>query len=166
MRILLGIILLFGAALLQVTLVTRLTLLQGVSDLVFLTLIAWMLQPGNKLDWRWGLLAGLLVGYASALPDWVLWLAYAGAAFICQILRQRLWQGQLLAVLSITLLGTLFIHLVTLLYLFMSAHPMDALEALNLITVPSMLLNLIFVLPVYAIISELNKLIIPSEQTA
>jgi len=166
MRILLGIVFMFGAALLQITLVTRITLLQGVADLVLLTLIAWMMQPGTKPDWRWGIPAGLMMGYASALPDWVLWAGYLGAAFICQLLRRRIWQGQLLSLLSITLLGTLTIHLVTLVYLFMSAHPMDALEALNLITVPSMLLNLIFILPIYAIITELNRFINPTDQAA
>ena len=166
MRILVGIGLLLGAALLQVTLVTRITLLQGSADLVLRVLISWMLQPGSQPDWKWGLPAGVMLGYASALPDWVLLASYAGAAGICQLLKGRIWQGQLLALLSATLLGTLCIHLVTLGYLFLSAHPLDAIEALNLITVPTMLLNLIFILPVHGIISELNKLISPAEKPA
>jgi len=166
MRVLVGIGLLLGAALLQVTLVTRVTLLQGSADLVLLVLISWMLQAGNQPDWKWGLPAGVMLGYASALPDWVLLASYAGAAGICQLLKQRIWQGQLLALLSATVLGTLCIHLVTLSYLFLSAHPIDAIEALNVITVPSMLLNLIFILPVHAIMSELNKLISSAEQPA
>lgn len=166
MRILVGFILLLGAALLQVTLVTRITLLQGSADLVLLTLISWMLQPGNKADWRWGLPAGLMLGYASALPDWVLILAYAAAAGASQLLKRRIWQGQLLSLLLTTLLGTLIVHLITLAYLFLSAHPMDAFEALNLITVPSMLLNLIFILPIHAIIGEVNKFVNPTEQPA
>lgn len=166
MRILLGIGLLLGAALLQLTLVTRVTLLQGSADLVLLVMISWMLQPGNQPNWKWGFPAGLMLGYASALPDWVLLVGYVGAAGICQLLKQRIWQGQLLALLSATVLGTLCIHLVTMSYLFLSAHPIDALEALNVITVPSMLLNLIFILPVHAIMSELNKLIEPGERPA
>jgi hypothetical protein len=164
MRILVGIAMLLGGALLQLTLVTRITLLQGSADLVILILISWMLQPGSEPDWKWGLPAGLILGYASALPDLVLIIGYAGAAGICQLLKQRIWQGQVLAVFSATLLGTLCVHMVTLTYLLLIAHPIDVVEALNLITVPSMLLNLIFVLPVHAIISELSKLIIPTEQ--
>ena len=166
MRVLVGIGILLGAALLQVTLVMRITLLQGSADLVLLILISWMLQPGNKPDWKWGLPAGLMLGYASGLPDWVLVAGYAGAAGICQLLKQRIWQGQLLALLSATVLGTLCIHLVTLSFLFLSADPIDAVEALNVITIPSMLLNLIFILPVHAIMSELSKLISPTEQPA
>ena len=166
MRILLGIGLLLGAALLQVTLVTRITLLQGSADLVLLVLISWMLQPGNQPDWRWGLPPGLMIGYASALPDWVLLAGYVAAAGICQALKQRIWQGKLLALFSATLACTLAVHVVTLSYLFLSSHPIDALEAFNLITVPSMLLNLILVLPVHAIIGEVTKLIAPRERPA
>jgi hypothetical protein len=166
MRILVGNGLIVAAALLQLTLVTRITLLQGSADLVLLIMISWMLLAGNQPDWKWGLPAGLMLGYASALPDWVLVIGYVGAAGICQLLKQRIWQGQLLALLSATVLGTLCIHMITLSYLFISAHPIDALEALNVITVPSVLLNLIFILPVHAIMNELNKLINPTEQPA
>lgn len=166
MRNLTGLVLLLGAALLQTTLVSRITLLQGSADLVLLVLITWLLQPGVKPDWKWGIPAGLMVGYATALPDWVMWIGYVAAAGTCQLLRLRIWQGQLLSLFSSILLGTLAIHLATLVYLFLSAHPMDALEALNLITIPSILLNLILVLPVNAIIAELNKLVSPVEEPA
>lgn len=166
MRTLTGLVLLLGAALLQTTLVSRITLLQGSADLVLLMMVTWMLQPGVEPDWKWGIPAGLMVGYATALPDWVMWIGYVAAAGICQLLRLRIWQGRLLSLVSSVLFGTLAIHVVTLLYLFLSAHPIDALEALNLITIPSMLLNLILVLPVNAIITELNKLVSPVEEPA
>lgn len=166
MRILTGLVLLLGAALLQTTLIARVTLLQGSADLVLLILVTWMLQPGAEPDWKWGIPAGLMVGYATALPDWVMWVGYVAVAAIAQWLRLRLWQGRLLPLFSSVLLGTLAIHAVTLLYLFLSAYPIDALEAINLITIPSLLLNLIFVLPVNAIIGELNKLVSPIEEPA
>ncbi|MEX2160596.1 MAG: hypothetical protein WD751_01665 [Anaerolineales bacterium] len=166
MRILAGIFLLLGASLLQITLVTRISLLQGSVDLVLLVLVTWILLPGNRPDWKWGLPAGLMVGFASALPDWVLWIGYAGAAGTCLFLKQRIWQGQLLTLFSATLLGTLCIHLATLAYLLFSTSPLDPIEALNLITIPSILLNLIFILPIYAIMGELHKLIFPLEKQA
>jgi hypothetical protein len=166
MRVAIGLVLLLGAALLQITLVTRITLLQGMADLVLLVMLAWMLQPGNQADWKWGIPAGLFIGYASALPDWLMVACYVAAAGLCQLLKLRIWQVQLLTLLSSTLLGTLVIHLMTLIYLFLTAHPIDALEALNLITVPSMLLNLILVLPINAIIGELTKLVSPTQEPA
>ena len=161
MRILVGLLLLLAATLLQVTLMMRINLLQGSADLVLLIMIAWMLQPGNRPSWVWGLPAGLLIGYASALPDYVPLIGYLAAAGVCQLLQIRIWQVPLLTLFSATLLGTLAIHLTTVVYLWLSAQPIAPLEALNLVTIPSMLLNLILVLPINALIGEVNKLLNP-----
>jgi hypothetical protein len=161
MRIAIGILLLLAASLLQVTLMMRINLLQGSADLVLLVLISWMLQPGNKPVWIWGLPAGLMIGYASALPDYIPLFGYFAAAGICQLLQTRIWQVPLLTLFSATLLGTLAVQLTTLIYLWLSALPIDVVEALNLIVIPSILLNLILVLPINALIGETNKFLNP-----
>lgn len=166
MRIFVGFLLLLIASLLQVTLLTRITLLQGHADLVLIVLMVWLLQEGNKPDWRWGLLAGVMLGWASALPDWVLWAGYAAAAAICQLLHRRIWQVTLLTLVTSTLLGTFVIHLLTMAYLFFSAHPIGLIDGLNYVTLPTMLLNLILVLPVYALLGELTKVLTPTEEFA
>lgn len=166
MRVLIGILLLLAAALLQVTLMMRINLLQGSADLVMLVMLTWMLQPGNRPSWMWGLPAGLMVGYASALPDTIPLIGYLGAAGLCQILHTRIWQVPLLTLFSATLLGTLAIQLTTIIYLWLSAQPLGLLEAFNLITIPSMLLNLILVLPINALMGEINKFLSPNMEPA
>ncbi len=165
MRILVGTLLLLGATLLQVTLVARFSLLRGSADLVLLVMVAWIVQEGSRPDWRWGIPAGLMVGFASALPDWIFWLGYLAAAGACQLLHQRIWQVRLLTLITAVLLGTLSIQVITLIYLSLGSQPLDLGQAFNLVTLPSMLLNLILILPVNAIISELNKLL-PNVETA
>ena len=161
MRILVGLLLLLVASLLQVTLMMRINLLNGSVDLVLLVLITWMLQPGNRLSWIWGLPAGLMIGYASALPDYIPLIGYAAAAGICQLLQRRIWQVPMLTVVSATLLGIMAIHLTTMIFFWLSAQPIDLLEAFNLITIPSMLLNLILVLPINALMGEVDKVLNP-----
>lgn len=158
MRTLLAVLLLLGATLLQVTLLPRIRMLQGSVDLVLLVLLTWMLQEDNRPDWRLGLVAGVMMGYASALPDIVLIAGYTLAALLCQLLHRRIWQVRMLTLLTSLILGTLTIHIITLGYLWLSDNPMSAGEALNFITLPTLLLNLILLLPVNALISELNKL--------
>jgi hypothetical protein len=165
-RIFVGFLVLLVAGLLQVTLLTRITLLQGHADLVLIVLMVWMLQEGNKPDWRWGLAAGVMVGWASALPDWVMWIGYAAAAGLCQLLHRRIWQVTLLTLVTATLLGTLVIHVLTMAYLFFSAQPIGLVDGLNYVTLPTMLLNLILVLPVYALLGELTKVLTPTEEFA
>lgn len=162
MRILIGLLLLLSAALLQTTLFARITLLQGSADIVLLVLITWMMQEGNRPDWRWGLVAGLMIGYASALPDLLLLAGYVGAAAICQMLHQRIWQVQLLTLATSVLAGTLVLHTLTLGYMWAVGSPLNLGEAFNLVTLPTVLLNLILLLPINALISELTKLVIPT----
>jgi len=166
LRFFIGILLLLIASLLQVTLFTRITLLQGHADLVLIVLMVWMLQEGNEPDWRWGLPAGLMLGWASGLPDWVLWAGYAAAAGLCQLLHKRIWQVTLLTLVTATLLGTLAIHLITMGYLFFSANPISLVDGINHVTLPTMLLNLILVFPMYALLGELNKMLSPTEEFA
>lgn len=163
MRIAIGVLLLLAAALLQVTLLARIDLLQGTADLVLLVMVIWMLQEGNKPDWRWGIPAGLMVGYASALPGWLLLAGYVAAAGLCQLLHERVWQVRMLTMVSGVLGGTLIIHLLTLLFMWIEARPLGIGEAFNLVTLPTMLLNLILLLPTNALISELTKLVSPAE---
>ncbi len=159
MRTLMAVLLLLGATLLQITLLPRIRMLQGSVDLVLLILLTWMLQEENRPDWRLGLVAGVMMGYASALPDLVLIAGYTLAALVCQLLHRRVWQVRMLTMLTSLILGTLVIHIITLGYLWLSDNPISAGDAFNLITLPTMLLNLILLLPVNALITEFNKLI-------
>lgn len=162
MRTLVALLLLLGATLLQVTLLPRLRLLQGSGDLVLLVLLTWMLQEENRPDWRLGIAAGVMVGYASALPDLLLIAGYGLAAFSCQQLNMRIWKMPLITLLSSVIAGTLLVHVLSLGYLWLSDNPISPADAFNLIILPTLLLNLILLLPINALISELNKMISPS----
>lgn len=164
MTILLGSVFLLIASSLQVTLVWRFNLLAGAPNLVLLVLLAWILQKHVGADWRWGLLAGLMMNLSSALPIWVSLAAYVAAAGLAQLLDSRVWRIPLLTLFAATLGGTLLIQGVELLYLWLNASPLDLNEALNLVILPSALLNLLLVLPASAVITELSKSLIPDDE--
>lgn len=159
MRTLVAVLLLLGATLLQVTLLPRIRLLQGNIDLVLLILLTWMLQEDNRPDWRLGVVAGLMVGYSSALPDLLVLAGYTLAAGLCQFLHQRVWQIRMLTMVTSLLLGTLIVHALTLGYLWLSDNPISPGDAFNLIILPTLLLNLILLLPINALINELTKMV-------
>jgi cell shape-determining protein MreD len=150
--------------LLQVTLVWRFTLLAGIPNLVLLVLLTWMLQEHIGADWRWGLLAGLMMDLSSAMPIWVSLAAYVLAAGLAQTLSTRVWRIPLLTLLAATLGATLIIQGVELFYLWLSASPIDLGQAFNLVTLPTVMLNLLLVLPVNAIITELSKSLMPADE--
>lgn len=164
MKYLFGGLLLLIASVLQVTLMGRFSLLAGTADLLLLVMLTYMLQEEVRADWRWGIAAGLMVDLSSALPIWVSLAAYVGAAALAQLLETRVWKIPLLTLFGATLGSTLLIQAVTMFYLWLNASPINFAEAFNLVTLPSMLLNLLLVLPVSAVVSEFSKLALPSEE--
>jgi cell shape-determining protein MreD len=152
-----------AAALLQVSLAWRISLLQGPADLVLLVLLAWMLQEPAKNDWRWGILAGLILSLFSSLPFWVPLTGYAITAIAVQLFETRVWQNSLLTLFTAIVVGIVCVQATTLLYLWLNANPIAIRDAFNLVTMPSIILSMILALPIYGLVGELTQLLIPSE---
>ena len=148
---------------LQTAILSQIPLLQGTTDLVLLAVVAWSLQRRVRTAWQWGIIGGLLVGFVSAVPFVVYIVGYLLAVGFSLLLRQRIWQVPLLAMFIATFFGTLVIHLATLVALrvYGTALPLGA--SINLIILPSILLNLLLALPFFTLFSDLAKILYPEE---
>lgn len=158
---LLALPILSGLLLLQSAIVSRVTMLQGVADLVLLALIAWSLQKRNRSIWFWAVIGGLMVGYVSALPFGAALVGYFFVVTLGVILRQRVWQMPILAMLIATFFGTLIVQLVEISSLRIVGVDVPFWDAINLVTLPSVLLNLLLAIPFYAMFSDLAGWIYP-----
>ena len=154
-----------GLMILQTSLISRFPLLRGTSDLVLLAIIAWALQKRVQTAWQWSVIGGLMFSLASALPAGVILLGYGLSTWLALGLRKQVWQVPLLAMFTTTFAGSLITHLVSYIALIISGDPLPALEAFNLITLPSILLNLILAIPIYALIGDLARWLYPEELT-
>jgi cell shape-determining protein MreD len=146
---------------LQSAIFSRVTLLHGTSDLVMLALIGWAVQPRVTTAWEWGLMGGILVSVLSALPPAAVLFGYFAVIAIVHLLRKWLWRAPFLATLAAVVAGTLFTHTVDFIALRLSGTAIPLLDALNLVTLPSLLLNLLFAIPIYGLIGDLAKLMYP-----
>jgi hypothetical protein len=63
----------------------------------------------------------------------------------------------------VTFLGTLLINLVTTLYLSIIGTPLPLLSTMNLIILPSVILNLLLSIPVYALVKDFAEWLYPEE---
>lgn len=159
-----GILLLGLAVILQTTIVGQMPLLYGPADLVLLMLLSWTLHARARGMWQWGLIAGLMVGYASALPIWVPLAGYLAAIGVAYVLQSRVWQAPIMSLVTTTLLGTFIVQGVALAFLILSGVPLDIGQSFNLVMLPSVILNLILALPVYGVMGELTKRLYPAEK--
>ena len=148
---------------LQSAILSRMTLLHGTTDLVLLAVIAWSLQKRVQTAWLWGIIGGLLVTIASNLPPGVSLASYLLAVGMALVLRQRVWQVPILSMFVATILGTLIIQGLAYLVLRLNGLPLPVLTVINQITLPSILLNLLVAIPIFAIMSDFARWIYPEE---
>ena len=148
---------------LQSAIFSQIPLLQGTTDLILLALIAWALQRRVRSAWQWGIIGGLLVGFISAVPIPVYVFSYLSTVGLALLLRQRIWQVPLLAMFIATFFGTLILHLTTLMALRAVGTVLPLGTSINVIILPSILLNLLLALPFFTLFSDLASFLYPEE---
>ena len=148
---------------LQSAVLSRVPLLQGTPDLILLVVTAWALQERVRSAWQWAILGGLLVGYLSILPLAIPLGSYLFATALALAFRRRIWQIPILAMFVVIFVTTVSSQLATGLYLSIIGSRLPWLDVLNLITLPSLILNLLLVVPVYALMKDLAEWLHPEE---
>ncbi len=160
-------LLLFGIlAILQSTIVSTIPLLKGTADLFLLFIVAWALQDRVETAWQWSLIGGLLASLYSGLPFGVFILAYLLAVGIARLLKRRIWKAPFLAMLAATFVSTLIVQAISLVSRLVTGANIAIMEALNLILIPSILLNLILSIPVFSIMHDMAGWLYPEELEA
>jgi hypothetical protein len=154
MRNLIAIPLLGLAIIVQSAIVGQLTLLHGVADVLLVMLAAWALQKRVSTAFQWAFLAALMASLVSRLPWFIYLPAYVGTVALGLLLQRRVWQVPMLAMFSVTFLGTVLLHGMSLAYLGLQGMTPSLTDALGSITVPSLLLNLLIAIPVFGMMRD------------
>jgi cell shape-determining protein MreD len=146
---------------LQSGIASRITLFSGATDLILLFLAAWGLQSQIKNIWLWTLLAGMILSFMSAMPFFAPIFGYLALTSITQILKKRVWETPILAMLLAVFFGTLIQHIIYFFALIISGTPISWIESINLVTLPSLLINMLLAIPMYAAVHEIAMIIKP-----
>jgi cell shape-determining protein MreD len=166
MRNLVAIPLLFLVVFVQSAIVPVFSLLAGYADLLLVLLAAWALQEGVDTAYQWALLGGLMISMISRLP-WFIYLGgYLAVVLFARLLQERVWQVPLLAMFTVTFLGTVFMHLLTFIYLGLFGRDLSISDAMGLVTLPSVLLNLLVAIPMFGIMRDLARWVFPTQEAA
>ena len=152
------------SVMLQTAVISRINLLSGAADLVLVLLVAWSLQEQVETSWHWAVLASLLVGFVSAVPPFVPIMGYFFAVALSRFVIRQIWQSPILALFSVTFFSTLIYHLITYLALFITGARLPFEDSLALVTLPSVLLNLLIAIPVHSLIRDLALWVSPLEE--
>jgi rod shape-determining protein MreD len=164
MRNLVAIPVLFLAVILQSAVISRVYLLSGVADLPLVMLAAWALQESVDSSWHWAVALGILVGFVSALPWYVPVISYLVVVALAQMLQRRVWQAPLLAMFSVTFLGTIILNILTYLVMQIGGVAMPVEDVLGLLVLPGVLLNMLLAIPIYAMMRDLSRWVYPTPE--
>ena len=162
MRNLIAVPVILLAVLLQSAIVSRVTLLSGIADLPLVMLAAWALQDEVETAWHWAIAMGILVGFISGLSWLVPLLSYLLVIVLAQVLQRRIWQAPLLAMFSVTFLGTLGLSFFSLVVLRFSGISLPVADVFGLLTLPGILLNMLLAIPIFAVMRDLARWVYPS----
>ncbi len=163
MAILIAIPVLSFLAIFQSAVLSRTPLLQGTPDLVLLALIAWALQEEVQSDWQWSIIGGFFMGFGSIIPLFIPIATYLVITQLVRVVRRQIWGIPILAMFTMTFIGSLLSQTVVALALSISGTPLPVLDTIRLIILPSLILNLLLAAPIYAIMKDLAEWVHPEE---
>lgn len=164
MRNLVAVPVILLAVILQSSMISRIYLLSGFADLPLVILAAWALQEDVDSGWHWAAAMGLLVGFVSGIPLYVPVIAYVLIVALAQMLQRRVWQAPLLAMFSVTFLGTIIINVLSYIALNVSGVTMPVEDVLGLLILPGVLLNMLLAIPVFAVMRDLARWVYPNPE--
>jgi rod shape-determining protein MreD len=148
---------------LQTVVASQIPLIHGTTDLIMIAVIAWSLQKRVRTAWQWGIIGGFMVGIVSALPFVVPIISYLIIVLLAHRLRQRVWHVPIFAMFVTTFLGTLVSQTIAVISLRFLGTELPLQEVVFLITLPSLILNLLLAAPAYFLFGDLAKWVYPEE---
>lgn len=164
MRNLVAVPVILLTVILQSSVISRVYLLSGSADLPLVMLAAWALQDGVDSAWHWAIATGLLIGFISGL-SWVVPVAgYAIVVLLAYLVQRRIWQAPLLAMFSITFLGTIIVSILSAGVLRFTGVELPMSDVLGLVMLPGVLLNMLLAIPVYAVMRDLARWVYPAPE--
>jgi hypothetical protein len=164
MRNLIAVPVILLAVILQSAIVSRITLLSGIADLPLVMLAAWAMQEDVETAWHWAIATGIMVGFVSGLSWVVPLVSYLVVIILAQVLQRRVWQAPLLAMFSVTFLGTLTLSLLSILILRLSGITLSVVDVFGLVTLPGILLNMLLAIPVFAVMRDVARWVYPAPE--
>jgi len=136
---------------------------RGIADLVLVVLVAIALQKTVTTSWQWSIVGGLFMDFLSGLPFGVFTVSYLLATGLALIIRDRIWRFSFLMQLLVVFFGTMFSHSLSFIVLFLQGSDISLGTVLQVVTLPSIILNFMISLPIFILTQDLLEQINPQD---
>jgi rod shape-determining protein MreD len=157
----LGIPVLLLAAMLDATLMAEFRLAHGAPDLVFLLVISWALLVDTRDALLWALIGGVLQDLFSIAPLGTSALGLVVVVALADALFGQISPRNLLIPLLVVAAGTLIDHALIVFTLRATGTFVPLQRGLLYVTVPTLLYNLLLILPVFHLVGRVHTWMTP-----
>ena len=148
---------------LQMSVVSRIQMNNGSADLILLSVAVWGILDKKRSVFFWAFMGGIFISFISAMPIFTPIIPYIFTALLTQFFQERIWQAPIISIVVVVFLGTLFQHAFSFFVLLLNGLELEWLTAIQAVTLPSIFLNYLFLLPVFVLINDIHKWITKEE---
>ena len=129
---------------------------RGQPSLVMLLVIAWSIRASLTDSLIWAFVGGIAMDLLSILPVGTSSFALILIAFAVHSISQQFYQARMAFVLAMTVLSTVFFQFFTWQALVLLGNAYHLPSLLRLVLLPTLVYNLLIVLPVYGFVRLLQ----------
>lgn len=149
MSLQIGIPLFIIAAVLEAGLLPHLRVFGGQPDLIVILVIVWSALDVDREGLAWAFIGGLFVDLFSGVPMGVSSVALLPVAYLVTLTESNFYRNNLLLTLPLAAAGAAVYHVLYLILLrFLVDYPVVWAESLWYVTLPSVLFDVILIIPV------------------
>jgi len=149
---------------LQSTIVSRLNLSFGSTDIVMLVLIALGLQQNTKRTILWFAIGGSMMAIFSAIPLMYPLIPYIIISLIIDYLKKRIWKIPLLLMILVSFVGTVICNSMAFVIISITRVPLPITESINSVILPSVALNIVLGIPIFLLVRDWSKWLNPRDE--
>jgi rod shape-determining protein MreD len=160
---LIGVPFLLTLAILQSSVFSQLTLLDGRPDLVLLAVLSWSLVGHHVEAMLLGMIGGLFLDLLSGLPFGSHAIALILVIYLVSFFEGRFWEAHLLMPLSVSLIASLIFHGLEIGTILLMGRSFDVTHVMTRIILPSTFLNLVLAIPASQLAAGLRSRLYPPE---
>lgn len=149
------------AAILQSTFVPQIRVFGGQPDLVMLFVLSWAVNSTVEEAVVWAFVGGVLADLLSSAPTGTSVVGLIFIAFLVERLKGQLVNINLFVLLGLALAASFIVLVTQMVILGVTGTPIRPVEQFFYIILPSVIYNMVFIVPVYWITRRTKRVISP-----
>ena len=130
---------------------------RGQVSLVLLLVMTWAIRASLTDSLVWAFVGGIVMDLLSILPLGTSSFALVLIAFAINTVSRQLYQVRIISILAMTVLSTFFLQFFTWQILVSLGNSYDLLPLVRLVLMPTIVYNLVTVLPVYGFVRWMQR---------